>query len=80
LIGDIMNLCVTEKTVNRHYLLNKKPHHDVRRSFVGQVKPLSIRMVTMPKLSPDIKAAIHLILSTNALALSGLLKNISELF
>ncbi len=80
MIGDIMNLCVMEKTVIRHYRLKRNIHPCLRRPCDGQVKPLGVRMVTMPKLSPDIKAAIHLILSTNALALSGLLKNISELF
>lgn len=75
-----MNLCVMEKTMNCHYRINKKLNPIVRRPYAGQVKLLGVRTVTMPKLSPDIKAAIHLILSTNALALSGLLKNISDLF
>jgi hypothetical protein len=75
-----MNLCVMEKTVNCHYRINKKLNPIVRRPYAGQVKPLRLRMVTISKLSPDIKAAIHLIVSTNVLALSGLLKNISDLF
>ena len=75
-----MKLCVIEKTVIRHYRINGNSHAGDKAPVVGQIVRQPIRMVRMPKLSPDIKAAVHLILSTNALALSGLLKNISELF
>jgi len=75
-----MNLCVMEKTVIRHYRLNRNSSPDATGPFPGEVRPLRIRMVTIKKVSPDIKAAISLIISTNALALSALFKNIAELF
>ena len=78
-IGDIMNLCVVEKTVIRHYRVNRMAHSP-EIPFTEQVKPNCYMSRTIEKVRPDIKAALNLIVATNALALSALFRNIAELF
>ena len=79
LIGAIMNLCVVEKTIIRHYRVNRMAHSP-EIPFTEQVKPDCYTAGTIKKVKPDIRAALNLIIATNALALSVLFKNIAELF